>query len=338
MLWIEEKYINFLGHKLKLFKKVKHNQWSFRCPICGDSKSNAYKARGGFYLHSRATSYTMGCFNCGASMSFSRFLKLQDPYLYNEYTIELYKAKQDLTSHIPSIDNQLKDKPNKKLKLSNLECISDLDPNHPAVKYLVKRKISSKHWDKLYFVLRFKKWELEWRNENVKDIKDEHPRLIIPFFDKQGNITRISARSFGNENPKYIYMKVKDDASRVYGLDTVNPSKRVYVLEGPIDSLFIDNSIAVGSADLIVNELKEYNDCVLVPDNQPRNPEVCKSIKKMVDSGHNVCLWDTYWGKDINEMILNGHTEDEIKNLINKSTVHGIQAKLKFANWVKVKI
>ena len=338
MLWIEEKYINLLGHKLKLFKKVKHNQWGFRCPICGDSKSNAYKTRGGFYLHARATSYTMGCFNCGASMSFSRFLKLQDPYLYNEYIVELYRAKQDLTSHIPSVDNQVKEKPAKKLKLSNLECITDLDSSHPAVKYLTKRKVDPKHWDKLYFVLRFKKWEFEFRNEKVLEIKDEHPRLIIPFFDKNGNITRISARAFGNETPKYLYMKVQDDASRVYGLDTVDCSKRVYVLEGPIDSLFIENAIAVGSADLIVNELKEYKDFVLIPDNQPRNAEVCKSIKKMVDSGNKVCLWDSYWGKDINEMILNGHTEKDIKDLIDKSTVSGIQAKLKFANWVKVRI
>ena len=338
MLWIEEKYINVLGHRLKLFKKVKHNQWSFRCPICGDSKTNAYKTRGGFYLHSRAVSYTMGCFNCGASMSFSRFLKLQDPYLYNEYAVELYKAKQDLTNHQPSKPIEEPKSKNKKLKLGDLECISDLDPDHPAIRYLVKRKIDPKYWDRLYFILRFKKWELEFRNEKVTHIKDDHPRLIIPFFDMNGNITRISARSFGNETPKYIYIKVKDDASRVYGLDTVNPNKRVYVLEGPIDSLFIPNSIAVGSADLIVPELKQYKDFVLVPDNQPRNLEVCMSIKKMVDSGNKVCLWDSQWGKDINDMIMNGYTIDQIKDLIDKSTVNGIAAKLKFAQWVKVKL
>lgn len=336
MLWLEEKYINLIGPRLQRFHKVRHNLWSFRCPICGDSKKNEWKTRGSFYLPSQATSYIMGCFNCGASMRFTSFLKLQDNFLYDEFNVERYQVSQEQIEK-PVIE---KTKPveSKRLSLKGLECIQDLDETHPAVRYLNKRKIDQAHFGRLYFVLRFKQFESGWRGDKQKTFKDDHPRLIIPFFDKQGNITRLSARAFGSEQPKYIYMKIKEDASRVFGLDKVDPKKKVYVLEGPLDSLFFDNSIAVGSADLVVPELKSYSDFVLVPDNQPRNPEVCKSIKKMIDSGSPVCLWNKYWGKDINESILNGRTMSEVKTLIDESTVSGLVAQMKFSDWVKCKI
>lgn len=336
MLWLEEKYINLLSSRLPRFHKVRHHLWNFRCVICGDSKKNEWKTRGSIYLPPKATNFVMGCFNCGASMSFSKFLKQQDNFLYDQYVLERYKAQQD-EKQVSKPKEEVKQ--NKRLNLTDLELIEDLDTDHPAVKYLLKRQIDKKHFNRLYFVLRFKRFEAGWRGEKVPlTIPGEHPRLIIPFFDKQGNITRLSARAFGNEEPKYIYMKVKEDASRVFGLDVVKSSKLVYVLEGPLDSLFFDNAIAVGSADLIVPELKDYPNHILIPDNQPRNVEVCKRIKKMVESNHKVCLWNENWGKDINDMVLSGKTMDQIKTLIKQSTVSGIEAKLKFAQWVKCRV
>lgn len=335
MLWLEEKYINLISYKLPLFKKVRQNLYAFRCPICGDSKKRSHATRGGFYLPTHSDSYNMGCFNCSASMKFTNFLKLQDPLLFNEYIVEYYKAKNDAAGNTSGTQQNAAPQAKKRIKLSDLECVADLPGDHPAIKYLQRRKIDEEHWDRLYFVLRFKEWEANFRQQKVDNRIEEHPRLIIPFFDKQGNIIRISARSFGKEEPKYLYMKVIDDASRVYGLDTVDSSRRVYVFEGPIDSLFIDNAIAVGSASLIVPELKEYKDFVLVPDNQPRNPEVCAQIKKMIDSGNKVCLWNSFWGKDVNDMVMAGRPITEVKRLIDDSTVQGIQAKIKFASWVK---
>jgi len=271
-------------------------------------------------------------------MSFSNFLKLQDPFLYNEYSLERFQLKKD-SEYIPEVPKvEVKEAP-KKLSFDGMEPIDSLSDDHPAIKYLKNRKIPKETYKKLFFVLRFKKFEFTWRNIKVKDnIDGEHPRLIIPFFDKQGNIIRLSARAFGNQDPKYIFMKIKDDASRIFGLDTVNPKKTVFVLEGPLDSLFLENAIAVGSADLIVPELSSYKDVVLIPDNQPRNPEVCKSIHKMVLSGMKVCLWEKDWGKDINEMVVNGHSIEAIQDLIAKSTYQGIAAQLKFKMWIKVRL
>lgn len=338
MLWIEEKYISLLSPRLKLFKRVKNNQWVFRCPICGDSKKNAYKTRGGIYLPPSSTSYVMGCFNCGASMSFVNFLKLQDSLLHQEFLVERYQATNDDKKSLQSDSGAIQTH-SKRLSLKEVERISDLGDDHPAVKYIRKRKIPETKWDRLYFVLRFKKWEIEYRKTHAPaNIDGEHSRLIIPYFDKSGNIIRISARAFGNEEPKYIFIKVKDDASRVYGIDTVDTNRKVRVVEGPLDSLFLDNSVAIGSADLVVPELQSFSSYVLIPDNQPRNPEVCKSIKKMIDAGHDVCLWQDYWGKDINDMIKNGKSKCDIQRLIDVSTFSGIRAKLEFSRWVKTTV
>ena len=58
----------------------------------------------------------------------------------------------------------------------------------------------------------------------------------------------------------------------------------------------------------------------------------------MVDSGLPVCLWNEDWGKDINQMVLNGHSIDSIIELIKASTVEGIAAKLKFGQWSRVSV
>lgn len=335
MIWLEEKYINLLSNRLKLFKRQKFQTYSFRCPICGDSKKHAYKTRGSLFVPPNSQHYRMGCFNCGATLSFTAFLKLIDSYLYSEYQLEKYQSEHIVVNVKPTVEiAQTIKSPN---LLSGLQCVADLSPDHPAVQYLSKRKIDNTKWSRLFFVTKYQEWAKK-QNQSLPTTLKEHSRLIIPFFDKRGNITRISARAFFDEQPKYLYTKIKSDASRVYGLDTVNSSSTVYVLEGPLDSLFFDNAIATGSSSLIVPELESYKSVILVPDNQPRNVEVCRAIKRMVDSGLPICLWNKNLGKDVNEAILNGHDMKDVLQCINASVVSGIQAQLKFSQWIKCKL
>lgn len=336
MIWLEEKYINLLSSKLKLFKRQKHQTYTFRCPICGDSKKHSFKTRGGFFVPPNSQHYRMGCFNCGASLTFHAFLKLIDSYLYSEFQLERYQCNHSITSAPIQVSESVEITKSPNL-LKSLQCVSDLSTDHPAVQYLLKRKIDTSKWSRLYFVTKYQEWA-KLQNQSLPSTLKEHSRLIIPFFDKRGNITRISARAFFDEQPKYLYTKVKSDASRVYGLDTVNPNHTVYVLEGPLDSLFFDNAIATGSSSLIVPELQSYRSVVLVPDNQPRNVEVCRAIKRMVDSGLPICLWNKNLGKDVNDAVLNGNTMKDVLECINTSVVSGIQAQLKFSQWVKCKL
>ena len=122
---------------------------------------------------------------------------------------------------------------------------------------------------------------------------------------------------------------------KMFGLHRLRKQERIYVVEGQFDSYFLPNCVASGDSNLggvaaIFPEL----DVVLVYDNEPRNKDIVKQIEKSIDRGLTVCLFpESVTGKDINEMIQNGLTSDEIKDIINSNTFSGLTAKLKFTHW-----
>jgi DNA primase len=168
----------------------------------------------------------------------------------------------------------------------------------------------------------------------------DHPRLLIPFRDEQGEIFAYQGRAFGNEQPKYITIKLKDE-DKIFGLDRVTKDKHIYVVEGPLDSLFLDNCIAVAGATfgkplMIEGRLIENDQLTIIFDNEPRNKEICKQIEKTIATGRNVCLWPEHNShKDINDMIVAGYTKHDIENQIKQFTFSGATAKLRFTAWRK---
>ena len=111
----------------------------------------------------------------------------------------------------------------------------------------------------------------------------------------------------------------------------------MYVFEGPIDSIFILNSIATAGGDLI-SSIKGYDkeNMVIVYDNEPRSIETKRKIDKAIDFGYNVCIWPDYiQQKDINDMILSGIKTEQILDIINKNTFKGLKAKMKIIQWSK---
>ena len=141
-------------------------------------------------------------------------------------------------------------------------------------------------------------------------------------------------RAFGNEQPKYITIVLDSQKEKIYGLNRIDWKKTVYVVEGPIDSLFLDNCIATAQSDLRLKNRKD--NIVLVPDNEPRNEQIVKQIENFIDNNYSVVLWpESVKEKDINEMIISGKTKSDIQHLIEQNTFNGISAKLKFTNWRK---
>ena len=86
---IDSKYIGLVSSRLGNFKRVKSDLYNFRCPICGDSKKNKTKTRG--YLYTIKADVNFRCHNCGASMTFSNFLKEIDPVVHKQYVFERFK-------------------------------------------------------------------------------------------------------------------------------------------------------------------------------------------------------------------------------------------------------
>ena len=126
---------------------------------------------------------------------------------------------------------------------------------------------------------------------------------------------------------------LNEEAPKVYGLDKINKGEIVYVVEGPFDSTFVSNSVAMCGSDSSLACL-EGSSIVYVYDNEPRNKEIVGRIEKCITKGEQVIIWPTMIGdKDINDMVLSGH---DIMSVLKSNTYSGLEAQIKFNNWKKV--
>ena len=322
MDYVDVKYINLISSRFQKFKKVKNNLYNFRCPICGDSQRNKNKARG--YLYQVKNNTNFKCHNCGINISFNNFLKQIDSETYKKYTFE--KFKEGSTGKNFSVKEPVfKFEPPKFGSKIDLPKASS---NFQAKKYLESRKLNP---DNYYYAEKFKEWTNSLRPTFDTVDKDE-PRIIIPLF-YQNNLVGFQGRSLGLSKVKYITIMLNDESPKIYGLDKVKLNETVYVMEGPFDSFFISNSIALCGAD---GDLDKWNICnrVWIYDNEPRNVEITNRIAKRIDEGESVVIWpNTIKDKDINDMILSGLN---VQSLIESNTYSGLEAKLKFTTWKKI--
>lgn len=341
MLYVDTKYVNMLSSRVRNFKKTNEYTWNFSCPFCGDSKTNTRKARG--YVHKKNTALYYKCHNCGVGTTLGKLIENVDPLLYKEFVLENYK--QGVSKFAPTSDRtpdfrECKPKFTPTLRddtLKGLRRIDTMSPDHPAVKYVESRLIDKKHWSLLYFAPKWKKYVNSVKYTYSSE-EEDHPRLVIPFFNDHGKVFAFQGRAFGNEEPRYMTIKLDDNMERIYGLERANFEKTIYAVEGPIDSLFLPNCIAVAGSSFDTAYMRGLaSRLVVIFDNEPRNKDLCRQIEKCIDNGYTVCLFPpTVEQKDINDMIKVGKkTVDEVVNIINTNTFTGMEAKLQFAQWRK---
>ena len=249
--YIDLDYISKIQPRLQQFKKKRDYLYNFRCPVCGDSKKSKTKARA--YLYRVKTDMFFKCHNCGSGLNLANLIKLVDKPLYDQYILERYKGNKPVSES--SLLERFKNDTKEKLKstpLKGLTNFSQIEDTHPAKKYLINRKIPSQFYDKLYYCDKFQSYVNRLRPGTFDKLNKiyEHPRLIIPFYDVDGEVFAIQGRAFGKETPKYLTLKFDENKQKIYGLERVNLQNRLYIVEGPIDSLFIDNCLAAAGADL----------------------------------------------------------------------------------------
>ena len=332
MYYIDQKYLLLVSPQLKQFKKKSDGLYNFRCPYCGDSQKSQTKARG--FIFRKENSMIYKCHNCGVGASFKNFLKQVDSKIHNEYILERYKKKEvepDI-SQFKQTRILLGDSP-----LKSLIKVSTLEHNHPVKKFLENRQIPSHSHHELFLAPKFFEWVNSLVPNKFPSLDGDHPRLVIPFFDERDKMFAFQGRAFGKENPKYITIVLDSERNKIYGLNKVDWNKTVYVVEGPIDSLFLENCIATAQSDLRIKNKKD--NVILIPDNEPRNKEIVKQIERFIDDGYSVVLWPEYVKeKDINEMIMSGKTNTDIKTIINENVYSVIQAKTQFVFCKKVEL
>jgi hypothetical protein len=332
-LHIDIKYANLLAPRLELFKVKNHNPFTAncRCPLCGDSKNNKWKARGYFFTKKGGVFYK--CHNCGASSSLGNLIKQLDAFLFNQYTMERYKEGTHGKSHANVANVMEFTKPDFESRKEQSLLDSLLDPidNTKAEEYVRARKIPLSRWKELYYIDDMQK--MEQLSEKYKGrIIGSEDRLVIPFYNRQGRFVGVTCRALGDERLRYVTIRINDDEPLVYNLDKVDINRDVYVTEGPLDSLFLDNAVAAGSSDLkAVAKAIPKDKMVLVFDNQPRNVELVKLMTKASDEGYRMVIWPkNIRQKDINEMFLAGVA---VKDIINQNTFEGLELKMVISEW-----
>ena len=330
MSFIDVKYARLVGGRLDKFKEKKPGLYNFRCPYCGDSEKHKSKARGYFFLKQNDLIYK--CHNCGVGRTLGNFLKDHARDLFDEFVLERYK--EGLTGKHRRAPNPVIKTSKPKFKTSiNLPNIASLNKEHPAREYLEQRKIPIDKLEHLYYADHFKQY-VNSVKQTFDSLKNDQPRIIIPLKDEGGKMFGLQGRSLDPVSKlRYITIIFNEGKPKLFGIDRIHYDKPIYIVEGPIDSLFLGNSVAMAGSDVNIRSLG-WSDYIWVYDNEPRNRQIVDRIEAAIDRGDKVVIWpDGIVEKDINDMVLAGHNP---ASLVESNTYQGLQAKLKLSHWKKV--
>ena len=337
-LYYELQYVPLISYRLERFRRTARNKWSFRCPICGDSKKSQRRARGSIYEFEGKLRY--GCYNCGASLSFISFLKDLEPALYSQllsdiYTDTRHESEEEDLEWLKTLSySTIPKKTSPAISTKYATPIIRLKSKHAAVCYLKERHIPEDKWPYLYFTRTFEAFcgQPQYREE---------PRIVFPCLDRSKTMFFAQGRLLpDHQGIRYKGYRVFGDLPTAFGVDRVDPETRIFVTEGPIDSLFLPNSLAICSFRLyrIADILEQHglkvsvSKITLVFDNERRNPDIVNAMTHAAEMGFKVCVWpDNIPEKDINDMVLGGRMD--YLSIIEDNSLSGVEALLKIGLW-----
>jgi len=342
---IDRKFCLLLGQQLTGWKDLGNNRYVFRCPICGDSKKNPNKRRGNIYEVSDEAFFK--CHNCGSSKSLYGLLAAVSPSLKDQYRIEKFRGSKasSLEELMSSYSREISEASRKTNPLDNAFRVSSLPEDHKAIVYLrgPKRRISDYWFDDLYYTENLKEFmsSVECANDDMKI--PEMEAILIPFFDEGGVLMYIQARNLDQTSSfRYITLKMSPDGVKIWGMDRVNWSRPVFVLEGPFDGMQVDNAVAVAGASIasVVKYLrgKAKDRLILVFDKDfQKNPQLYASYRKCIDYGYEVVAYDNeFVGKDVTETVIEKNWScDQISNYLFSRTKSGLDALLYLSSFKK---
>ena len=336
--FVDKKFINLVSGQLSLFKWKSGNLANCRCPICGDSQKNKTKCRG--YFYEKNNSFFYRCHNCGFGSNIKNFLEKIAPSLASEYSMETFEEKFGKKKKTKKKEIKMDFVPfkTKHAGIVFTQKISVLNDDHECKQFVMNRKIPTKWHDKLFYVDDFNEYASIAINEEVK--YPSEPRLVIPFTDAENKIYAAQGRRITDgETPKYFTAKPKDVERLWFNQWTVDTTKPIHVVEGPIDCMFLSNSVALVGSGAITNTPSHFekSKLIYVLDNEPRNSQIVSYMETLCEKGKTVCVWPSnIKEKDINEMVLGGMDASEVESIINENSYYGLQAHLKIKDWKKI--
>jgi hypothetical protein len=345
---VDYKYMMLASPRLELFKDVGNGIYNFRCPFCGDSKKNKNKARG--YFFPLENTVVFKCHNCGKSVGLSGFLQEIDQGLFTQYKLEKFgkpSKKREISCELSTQRHKefaakTKDLLKECYKLSNVP-----DDLLPVLEYAKSRQIPPILFDYLYAARSLN--DISRHIERYKDKKfPDSATLVIPFFKRDGNCGFIQCRSIESDIPnrlRFVTFEIDKSAPKLWGEFRVNWSRPIYVLEGPIDAMFIINGVAIAGAahSGTLTYIKEQqieargslflrDICLCYDNDYLSNPDVMNQLTRRIDEGFSVVLYDKKFKfKDINDAIKGGWGIQDINTYVRERTFNGLAAKLELS-------
>lgn len=336
-LIIDKKFANLASSILPKFKWKKEDLANFRCPLCGDSSKSKSKARG--YLYAKKNDLFFCCHNCGASHTMYRFLEIVSPSLCKEYALHRWKNGENGHSNYPKPKDPVFEKPVFRKDMGNAIRLDSLEKNHMCVAYVENRMIPTSAYSRLYYTESYGDW-LNSIDPTITSIPKD-PRLIIPIFNSNGGLIGVQGRSLDLKSPlRYITSILDKDVERLwYGLEQPLEEETVFVVEGPLDSLFINNCVAmvgINSQGVIPKKIRGKR-IIFAIDNEPRNKQVIEKMEQIIKAKREIVIWpESIKEKDINDMVLSGLKPHEICDIMINNAHTGLSAKLNLNYWKKV--
>jgi len=219
----------------------------------------------------------------------------------------------------------------------DLPSIESLPKEHYARVYCESREIPQQFMDKIFYTEDFKEWALSVCKIDYSNLMGKEPRLVIPFFDKDNQLIGAQGRALQESKVRYVTVKVHEDVPKVFGLERWNSEQYTYLVEGPIDSLFLPNCLAMAGADMSDLTLIDKNKTTLIFDNEPRNFQIVKSMVRFLKNGWKIVVWpNSITCKDINDMVLTSIKDARLDEIINTNTYSGQRGEWEVHSWKKV--
>lgn len=338
MLYIEKQYVNRIRISLENFKEINHNPYvvNFRCPICGDSKKSKRKARGYIYEHEGILKYK--CWNCDASMPFWIYLQEYHNNIYLQYKMDWLKNQYVETKQ----ENEPKFITHTHFDYSLGEKAINLPNDHILIEYIQKRKIPEKFWNSIYFINDINDITKQFINYKNIDFSKE-PVMIIPIYTKDRDYSYVILRTINKKSSfRYMVLQKDDKHPKIWGIEFIDYTKPIYILEGAIDAMMIDNSLAIigTSRYAAISFLKERvnkNDIIFIYDNEYFNKQVLSVITKTIDEGYSVVLFNRFFpSKDINDAVVKHNwSKEKIQQYLQNRTFNGLRAKTELSFQLK---
>lgn len=337
--YVAKKFLE-LGYKATYLRSG--DAYNACCPICHEGKSFGKKKRC-WYLPNRDLIY---CFNCGwssrplkwimeaAGMTYKDVMQEVEGGDYNFINLDAVKNYGIETNYFSS------DLPDDAINLYNklqLEYYSDNSTIQKALNYVHSRRLDTA-------INRPKGLYISFSDPSHRN------RIIIPFYDTDGSIPFYQSRAFGGNLDGFRedvrYLSKRNAGRTIFNIDKVDLSiPYLFLFEGPIDSCFVRNGVAVAGINLsrgkdLTSEQEEQlqkfqftHDFIWILDSQWLDDTSREKTEILLNSGEMVFVWPRALGeeyKDLNDYCVANKIDEIPYNFIVKNTLHGEAGLLKF--------